>query len=81
MPNRTIPEPWYSFFQEIDSPVEEETVLEILGGFVIAQVYGAPRTTADIDVVSINPRRSSQQLMEIACEDLADLKFDWRTGK
>jgi hypothetical protein len=68
MSNRTIPEPWYSFFKEIDSWLEEETVLEILGGFVITQVYGSPRTTADIDVVSINPRRSSQKLMEIAGE-------------
>jgi len=68
MSNKTIPEPWHSFFHEIDSWLEEETVLEILGGFAITQVYGSSRTTADIDVVSINPRRSSQKLMEIAGE-------------
>jgi hypothetical protein len=68
MSNRTIPEPWHSFFLEIDRGLEQETGLEILGGFVITQVYGSPRTTADIDVVSINPRRLSQKLMEIAGE-------------
>ena len=68
MSNKTIPAPWHSFFLEIDSQLEEETVLEILGGFAVTQVYGSRRTTSDVDVVSINPRRSSQKLMEIAGE-------------
>lgn len=48
MPNKNIPEPWRSFFLEIDESLSEETAFEILGGFVVTQVYGAPRTTADI---------------------------------
>jgi len=68
MSNKTIPEPWQSFFEEIDRKLEEETVLEILGGFAITQVYGSPRTTADVDVVSINPRGASQKLIEMAGE-------------
>jgi hypothetical protein len=63
-----IPEPWRSFFQEIDESLSEETALEILGGFVVTQVYGALRSTADIDVVSITPKKLSQKLLELAGE-------------
>jgi hypothetical protein len=52
-----IPEPWNSFFAALDETLEEETRLEILGGFVITSLYGAPRTTAAVDVVSVVPTR------------------------
>lgn len=68
MPNKTIPEPWRSFFHEIDEFLEEATALEILGGFIVTQVYGAARSTADIDVVSITPKKLSRALLEIAGE-------------
>lgn len=68
MPNKQIPEPWRSFFHEIDELLNEQTALEILGGFVVTQVYGAARSTADIDVVSITPKKVSQKLLEIAGE-------------
>ena len=64
----TIPEPWKSFFIEIDNSLEEEIHLEILGGFVITLIYGAPRTTADIDVVSITPNSKTRNLIELAGE-------------
>ncbi len=68
MSNKTIHEPWRSFFHEIDESLNEQTALEILGGFVVTQVYGASRSTADIDVVSITPKKLSQKLLEIAGE-------------
>ena len=68
MPNKIIPEPWGSFFREIDASLTEQTALEILGGFVVTQVYGAARSTADVDVVSINPKKLSQTLLKIAGE-------------
>jgi hypothetical protein len=68
MPNKTIPEPWRSFFHEIDALLSEETALEILGGFIVTQVYGAARSTADVDVVSITPKNLSQTLLKIAGE-------------
>ncbi len=68
MPNKSITEPWHSFFHEIDESLSEETALEILGGFVVTQVYGAARSTADIDVVSITPKKLSQKLLEMAGE-------------
>ena len=60
---RQIPEPWKSFFVEIDKNLAEETRLEILGGFVITVVYEAPRTTADVDIVSIIPNDQTRTLI------------------
>lgn len=71
MTDKTIPEPWCSFFHEIDEQLSEETALELLGGFVVTQVYGAARSTADVDVVSITPKKLSQTLLEIAGEGSA----------
>lgn len=66
-----IPEPWKSFFAEIDESLKEETRLEILGGFVITVLYKAPRTTADVDVVSVAPNTQTRNLLEIAGEGSA----------
>jgi hypothetical protein len=61
-----FPEPWKSFFAAIDETLEEETRLEILGGFVITVLYGAPRRTADVDAVSIIPNTQTRNLIESA---------------
>ncbi|MBX7173959.1 MAG: hypothetical protein K1X72_23515 [Pyrinomonadaceae bacterium] len=68
MRNKKIPEPWLSFFLEIDEQVSEKIELECLGGFVITQIYGLARTTADVDVISVNPKSQSDFLFEIAGE-------------
>ncbi len=65
---RQIPEPWKSFFVEIDKNLIEETCLEILGGFVMTVIYNAPRTTADVDIVSIIPNDQTGKLIEFAGE-------------
>ncbi len=65
---KIISEPWKSFFAAIDETLEEETRLEILGGFVITVLYGAPRTTADVDVISVAPSTQTQKLVEAAGE-------------
>jgi Nucleotidyltransferase of unknown function (DUF6036) len=61
-----IPEPWKSFFAAIDETLKEETSLEVLGGFVITVLYNAPRTTADVDVVSVVPNTQTRSLIESA---------------
>ena len=68
---RNIPEPWKSFFTAIDENLLDETRLEILGGFVITVIYGAPRTTADVDVISVVPNTQTRNLIEIAGEGSA----------
>lgn len=63
-----LPEPWKSLFSAIDKILKEETHLEILGGFVITVLYNAPRTTADVDIVSIIPNDQTRNLIELAGE-------------
>lgn len=63
---KNIPEPWKSFFAAIDETLDQETRLEILGGFVIMILYNASRTTADVDVVSVIPKTETAHLIEIA---------------
>ena len=63
---KNIHEPWKSFFAAIDRSLQDETRLEILGGFIITVLYNAPRTTADVDVISIVPNTHTQNLIEVA---------------
>ena len=53
------PEPWYSFLKEIDQSLSEETRIHCLGGFVVTVVYGAERSTVDIDALSLVERDSA----------------------
>jgi hypothetical protein len=68
MRDRTIPEPWLSFFREIDEKLSEKIEIECLGGFVITQIFGLARTTADLDVISVMPKNQSDFLFEIGGE-------------
>lgn len=65
---QNIPEPWKSFLSEIDENLAGETRLEILGGFIITIIYGATRTTADVDIVSVVPNDQTRKLIESAGE-------------
>jgi hypothetical protein len=61
-----IPEPWNSFLSEIDAAVEEPVELHCLGGFVVTTLYGLPRPTADVDVITIAPRGAIEYLLDLA---------------
>lgn len=61
-----IPEPWRSFWKEIDASLTEPVEFHCLGGFVITLLYGLERSTADVDVISIIPRNSVVNLVDIA---------------
>lgn len=41
MEKHQLPEPWLSFFIEIDKNLQVKTSLELLGGFVVTLIYGA----------------------------------------
>jgi Nucleotidyltransferase of unknown function (DUF6036) len=68
MESETLCEPWLSFFKEIDGQLEFEISLELLGGFVLKIVYGSPRTTSDIDTVSISPKTNFTEFLNLAGE-------------
>ena len=44
-------EPWRSFLADVDRQLPGPTELHCLGGFVIAELYGLLRPTADVDIV------------------------------
>lgn len=60
------PEPWNSFFLEIDAAVAEKIELHCLGGFIVSVLYDLGRSTSDIDVIAISPRNESVRLIEMA---------------
>lgn len=66
MKKPTIPEPWLSFLREIDKAAAEPVELHCLGGFVITLLYALDRSTADVDVISVIPRRAASEFLEIA---------------
>jgi hypothetical protein len=49
------PEPWRSFFAEVDAHLAEDVQLHCCGGFVATQLYGVARTTSDVDYLGIVP--------------------------
>ena len=49
------PEPWRSFFAELDACLSEEVQLHCCGCFVVTQLYGAARTTSDVDFLGVVP--------------------------
>jgi hypothetical protein len=59
------PEPWRSFFAEVDACLSEEVQLHCCGGFVVTQLYGVARATSDVDFLGVVPNVRSD-LMEIA---------------
>ena len=53
MPSKSIPEPWQSFFSDIDASLHEDVELHCLGGFVVTVLYDLARPTADVDLIII----------------------------
>jgi hypothetical protein len=53
------PEPWDSFFKELDEAVDTAVRLDCIGGFVVTLLYGLERPTADIDVIELAPRAAA----------------------
>ena len=64
--SKKIPEPWNSFLRELDEKATEETRLDCMGGFVVTQLYGFWRETADLDVLVIAPKEQVKPLLELA---------------
>lgn len=59
-----IPEPWHSFIAALDETASSEVHLHCAGGFVVTQVYGLARPTADMDVLLIAPADQAEELVK-----------------
>lgn len=68
MPSNSLPEPWKSFFSEIDAAQSEEVELHCLGGFVMTVLYGLERPTSDVDVLPIGSNSAFTTLTDLAGE-------------
>jgi hypothetical protein len=60
------PEPWDSFLKDLDSAMSAPVRLDCIGGFVVTQVYGLDRATADLDVIELAPRDAADAVMTFA---------------
>jgi len=63
MSSKQIPEPWRSFFFDVDAVLDEAVDLHCLGGFVMTVFYDMPRSTGDVDVIAISPKSEMQNLI------------------
>jgi len=54
------PEPWRSFFAEVDAKLTQNVQLHCCGGFVVTQLYGVARSTSDIDFLGVVPNLWSE---------------------
>jgi hypothetical protein len=71
MPPELPPEPWHSFFVDLDRALKQPVVLECFCGFVVIVFYGMPRQTIDVDCLSVAPVADMAYLQEIAGEGSA----------
>ena len=61
-----IPEPWHSFLKELDQTAAAEVSLHCIGGFVVTQLHGLARPTADVDVIAIAPQAEQTPVLQKA---------------
>lgn len=57
--------PWQDFLAEVDQALSGPAQLVCIGGFVVTNVHGFSRATADIDYIE-SPRELAQELEAIA---------------
>ena len=62
----SIPSPWPDFFVAVDQGLTSAVELHCVGGFVLTAVYKLPRTTGDLDYISITPQYLASPLEELA---------------
>lgn len=66
MPLKRPPEPWNSFFEDIDGILDHDVDLHCLGGFALAMLYNLPRPTIDVDCLSVVPVETTTPLQSLA---------------
>jgi len=63
--------PWKQFLNELDALLNEPIVLHCIGGFAVVSAYGLPRSTNDLDYVTLVPAYCGQDLEQLAGEGSA----------
>src|SRR5436305_3454463 len=71
MPHDRPPEPWHSFFAEIDQTLDQPVALHCIGGFAIAMLHDLPRPTVDVDCLTVIPVDKTAPLQLMAGEGSA----------
>jgi len=64
--NPNLPAPWAEFLSEVDQSLSRAVELHCSGGFVLTAVHGLPRSTADLDYITVVPRDAYEELERIA---------------
>jgi len=57
------PSPWYEFLEELDTKLDEPCRLPCFGGFAVTIEYVISRSTSDIDVLDVAPRKLGKVLL------------------
>lgn len=57
------PSPWREFLQSLDAKMSEMCILPCFGGFAVTLAYGISRSTSDIDVLNVTPRKAVEVLL------------------
>jgi hypothetical protein len=66
MPSSKRPqEPWDSFLRDLDAAMDSAVRMDCIGGFVVTQLYGLDRPTADMDVIELAPRQAADTIMAV----------------
>src|SRR5215472_2217864 len=68
VPDKSLPEPWFSFLGDLDAAIETDVRLDCMGGFVVTFVYGFSRPTADLDVLEIAPREAGEPMLQLGMQ-------------
>jgi hypothetical protein len=63
--------PWKDFLEELDSLLDEPFTVHCIGGFAIVAAYGLPRSTNDLDYVTLVPHNRLPHLEELGGEGSA----------
>lgn len=59
-------EPWFSFLSDLDAQLKEPADLHCIGGFVVSQLFGFARETADLDILTVSPRDAGTRILQMA---------------
>ncbi len=68
---RVLLPPWPGFLKEIAGALSQPVSLHCGGGFVLAALYGIPRSTADLDYIEVLPREAGDEVERLAGRDSA----------